>query len=143
MSIYEQVLHSFGSTTGRLLTAEEIKTRLMERFETNPASVLPSDYCYNRWNQGISGQKPLFVRVGAGEYRYLGPDYPYSGLVYWRPSGATKDRVVGERVAGELRLYEDVAPSGDPGRAVLPLSAADGRTAGTGCGGTRPNRPFR
>lgn len=64
LSIYEQLIQVCSGTGDRLLTATQIKALLAERFGTNPASVLPSDFCYNRWNQGISQRKPLFVRVG-------------------------------------------------------------------------------
>lgn len=45
---------------------------------------IPSDFCYNCTNAGIDFNKRtrrLFEKVARGEYKYLGPDYPYSGEV--------------------------------------------------------------
>ena len=114
VTIFDQLVEAFAGTSDRLVTAAEIRRTLFERYGTNPPSVLPSDYSYNRWNQGISQQKPLFVRVGAGEYRYLGADQPYTGLVFWRPKGSTADQVIGERVNGELRLFDTIAAVATP-----------------------------
>lgn len=131
-TIYEQLVEVFSGSDDRIISILEIRSTLQERFGTNATSILPSDYCYNRWNQGVTRQKPLFVRVGSGEYRYLGPDHPFTGVVFWRPKGARSDEVAGERINGELRLYstptyapqktnskteEAAAPAG-----ILPLS---------------------
>lgn len=106
LTIYEQLLSTLSDRVGTLLTAAEIRRCVAEAFGTNPSSVIPSDYCYNRLNLGVPDPKPLFLRVGAGEYQFVGPAYQYSGLVYGRPRGTTTDRVVGERVEGVLRLYD-------------------------------------
>jgi hypothetical protein len=114
MTVYQQLVEVCSYSAGELLTAIEIKKRVVERFGTNPSSILPSDYSYNRWNQGIQLRNPLFVRVGAGEYRYIGPDQPYTGLVFWRPKNAAADQVVGEWVNGGLSIYEsDTTPVGE------------------------------
>ena len=105
MKIYEQMLSVFGGAGSRLYTANEIKSALEERYGTNPSSVIPSDYCYNRWNLGVSNQQPIFVRVGSGEYRFIGPDQPYTGLIFGRPRGTSGDRVIGECTKGERKLY--------------------------------------
>lgn len=104
MNSYNQFVSAFDGVV-RLLTSKEIKDEISQRFGTNPGSVIPSDFCYNRWNKGAN-DSPLFVRVGQGEYRYLGPDVPHTCLVYWRPRCAVEDVVVGERVNGTLTLYD-------------------------------------
>lgn len=144
MTIYEQLIKACSRTEGRLLTASAIKQSLVDQFVTNPASILPSDYCYNRWKHAVPKPKPLFVRVGSGEYRYVAPNNPYTGLVFWRPKSATEDKVAGERVNGELRLYdtevlesrpvsEELAPKGLPQldeSATVPLSAESTSSSG-------------
>ncbi len=71
------------------------------------ASLLPSDYCYNLLNRaGISGTYPLFIRVNRGLYRYVGPDFPYTGPIHWKPKDG-QERQVGHCVAGECTLFED------------------------------------
>jgi hypothetical protein len=82
---------------------------VIERFGTNPRSVIPSDYCYNRWNRLLAkNYRAFFAYVGAGEYRCLGEHAKYSGLIYWRPRGHTDDIVVGERINGVATLYQEV-----------------------------------
>ena len=105
MTIYEQLLKYFEGAEDRLHTAGDIKSELEQRHGTNPASVIPSDYCYNRWNHGVTTQKPILIRVGLGEYRFIGPDQPYSGFIYGRPRGETEDHVVGEWKKGYRKLY--------------------------------------
>lgn len=45
---------------------------------------LPSDHCYNCTNAGIDfsdRSHRLFEKVEQGRYKYLGPNYPYTGIV--------------------------------------------------------------
>ncbi len=71
------------------------------------ASLLPSDYCYNLLNRaGISGTYPLFIRVDRGLYRYVGPDFRYTGPIYWKPKKGP-ERQVGQYVTGQYTLFED------------------------------------
>lgn len=132
LTIYEQLLATLTDRIGTLLTAADIRRRVVEAFGTNPTSVIPSDYCYNRLNLGVPDPKPLFLRVGAGEYQFVGPTHPYTGLVYGRPRGTTTDRIVGERVEGVLRLYDQgltetppvTGPPDEARTSALPLSSA-------------------
>ena len=41
---------------------------------------IPSDYCYNRKNNGINyGKQPhYFLYLGLGKYKYVGKDYKYT-----------------------------------------------------------------
>ncbi len=60
-------------------------------------SILPSDFCYNRTNLGISpAVKPLFIQEGRGHYRYVGANHPYSGPVFHKAKGQA-ERQVGDR----------------------------------------------
>lgn len=71
------------------------------------SSVLPSDHCYNRTNNGIpSDNDPMFEHVGDGErsglYRFLGRHARYSGLQWHYPKGGAR-RVVGHWDNGKLQ----------------------------------------
>lgn len=49
------------------------------------SSYIPSDYCYNSYcinSQWDQQRKFLYEKIGRGEYKYLGIDYPYSGKVF-------------------------------------------------------------
>ena len=59
-------------------------------------SILITDYCYNRYNNGLgSFDGPhLFERLSSSRYRVLGENYPFTGPVYHKPQGE-KERIVG------------------------------------------------
>lgn len=70
-------------------------------------SVLPSDYCYNAINKAaFSFQHRVLVRVGRGRYKYVGPNYAYTGLVMWKPKGQ-EERQVGVWENGDCELEVD------------------------------------
>lgn len=125
LTVCQQLIEVCRTTPGRLLTAFEIKRRVIDSFGTNANSIIPSDHCYNRWNRGIRIRTPIFVRVGKSEYRYIGPNQPYTGLVFGRPKGTTADKIVGEWVDGALTLYEGATnPSDDTTASVVKQAAA-------------------
>jgi hypothetical protein len=67
-----------------------------------PGSVLPADRCYNRTNNGIPWKNsPVFICEGRGLFRHVGPNYPYTGPVYHKPTGEP-ERIVGQRIEGRL-----------------------------------------
>ena len=64
----------------------------------NESSLIPSDYCYNTINRGIPFKNHLFEKIEHDNYKVLGPNYKYSGVIYW------KDRPVGEWKSGKITL---------------------------------------
>jgi hypothetical protein len=44
-------------------------------------------YSYNRWNKGMSDIQPMLEWLNRGEYRYLGQNYPFNGIVIHHPQG--------------------------------------------------------
>lgn len=82
---------------GNTFKRNEIITLVHEKTGANRSSIIPSDYCYNRRNRGIKfPQMCLFERLETGNYKYLGPNYSYSGPVYFRERGMREDRIDGE-----------------------------------------------
>lgn len=70
-------------------------------------SVLPSDYCYNVVNRAlVSLRHPSLVRVGRGRYRHVGPEYAYTGPIWWKPKGEA-ERQVGRWHEGQCLLETD------------------------------------
>lgn len=68
---------------GYVVTRAELLHLLCNTYHITAGSVIPSDYCYNRVNNGITLSKPtLFEHLGRGQYRCLGEHYPYNGPVY-------------------------------------------------------------
>ena len=90
------------------VTAQEICQMMHDRFGTNPGSVIPSDYCYNRVNYGINVvTKPTFFEyVDRDIYRCLGA-CPYEGPVMHRPKGERADIQVGVCENGKRHIFPE------------------------------------
>lgn len=101
MTIYEQIRDYCEGKNGQIVLSSVIKQEINQRYGTNPGSIIPSDYCYNRMNDGILFDKHLFEFIGGGKYKVLGEQYPYSGLVYHKPQHED-EQVVGEWIKGEF-----------------------------------------
>ena len=87
----------------------EIVRQVVEDCDCGSSSVLPSDHCYNRTNEGIlppPANMPMFEHVGSGRYRFVGLNHPYTGPLYHYPKGGPR-RQVGEWVKGRLKWYAE------------------------------------
>ena len=83
----------------------ELEEQVAQECGCVPGSVLPSDHCYNRTNDGIPADNiPMFIHEGAGLYRFVGPAYPYTGPLMHHPKGG-QPRQVGEWVQGKLTWF--------------------------------------
>ena len=84
---------------------DEIVRRVAEECDCAPGSVIPSDYCYDRINDGVRPAEhvPMFERVGRGLYKFLGRNHPYNGRMRHYPKGGDTDgRLVGTWVSGRF-----------------------------------------
>ena len=76
MTILEKVAETFQNTpVGTEFTTAEIKHLVYVKFGCNKASVIPSDYCYNKSNKGKIGALVdfnIFVYKKRGVYIYVG-----------------------------------------------------------------------
>ncbi len=63
------------------------KTELSKQYKRSEDSYIPSDYCYNRTNNGIiyDKQPHYFLHIGRGKYRYVGKNYQYKGNIEHYP----------------------------------------------------------
>ena len=85
---------------GYVISRKELIQFVQKNHDMVEGSILPSDYCYNRINDGIKLSKPtLFEHISRGKYRCLGENYPYNGDVYH------KDQVVGFCKNGVRKIY--------------------------------------
>lgn len=110
----EEIIEQHG--LGFEVTNQEIQEALNKKFGTKKSSILPADFCYNKWNKGfiqMSTQYPmLFEYVSDGRYRVFGENYLYNGEVFARPIGTNKNQVVGyctngKRAVFKLEIYSD------------------------------------
>jgi hypothetical protein len=72
---------------------------------TNPSSIILSDFCYNRINDGIKFDKHIFQYLAPKTYKFLGENYPYSGLIIHKPKGQKIEKILGEWKCGKKTLY--------------------------------------
>jgi hypothetical protein len=105
MTIYEQIKELLKNEKGREISATEIKTRLKEKYGTNGSSIIPSDFCYNRCNDGIDFEKHIFEYLGLNSYRYLDENSPYTGKIYHKPIKQKEQIEIGEWIIGKKTLY--------------------------------------
>lgn len=96
MTIFEKVNLVLSQQITSIFTTSEIKQLCSDKHNLNPSSVIPTDYCYNRINNGISNNKNILIYLGFGEFKYVGQSYNYQGWVYQRPKGYNEDIIVGQ-----------------------------------------------
>jgi len=106
VTIYEQIKNILNDRIGSTVTASEIKHALKAKFGTNASSIIPSDYCYNRINDGIKFEKHIFEYIDHNIYKYLGERYPFTGLIFHKPTGQTNELIYGEWNNGRKIIYK-------------------------------------
>ena len=96
----EQVIDAFVNIPlGTEFTRSEIVTLVTNLYGN--MEIIPSDYCYNRVNNGIDIKKNiadhrcLFEYLGYNRYKYIGIGKSYSGNLYPKPQGEA-ERIVGK-----------------------------------------------
>lgn len=105
MTVIEEITDTFKDIEiGTEFSSNEIKRMVFLKFGRTTGSVIPTDYCYNRFNNGIDFEKHLkiFEYVSRGKFRYLGKNYPYSGKVYHKPKEKC-EICIGEYIKGKFK----------------------------------------
>jgi hypothetical protein len=105
MSIYEQIKGLLKDKIGCIVSSSVVKNQLYEKYGTNPSSIILSDYCYNRINDGIKFDKHILQFINRGMYKYLGESYPYTGSIFHKPFGQSFQKIVGEWKNGVKTLF--------------------------------------
>ena len=108
--IQQEMIETFLDTKiGTTFSTSEIKDMVNSKFGRNKSSIIPSDYCYNRYNFGINYEKQLhlFQYLDNGEYKYLGVEYPYSGKIFHKIKGTSTELMVGEVFEGVAKFFEE------------------------------------
>lgn len=99
LSLYDQIKETMSQhVVGEELTTGQIKDEAYSRFGTNKASVIPTDYCYNRDNYGINFEErpKLFIYIDRGRLQYVGENHVYHGEVFAMPRGEHLDLAIGK-----------------------------------------------
>ncbi len=91
----------------------KIVEQVAEKCGCAKTSVIPSDHCYNRTNNGIPMENaPMFLHEQSGLYRFVGLNYPYTGPLYHCPKDGPPQKV-GEWVEGKLQYLAPDACGAD------------------------------
>lgn len=105
-NIHEMVTDTFKDCEiGKVYSKVEVVDQVVQKYGCNPASVIPSDYCYNRINDGINFETciHIFEYIGRDSYKYLGENYQFTGGIFHKPKGGI-EVLVGEWVNGEVKF---------------------------------------
>ncbi|SEO08646.1 hypothetical protein SAMN04489762_3453 [Terribacillus saccharophilus] len=106
MTIFEQIKSLLDNRLEEIVSPVEVKKTLQAIYGTNPESVILSDYCYNRYNNGIDFNNHLFEYINRSSYKYLGEGSAFTGLIFQRPKGHERETIVGEWINGVKSLYK-------------------------------------
>ena len=115
MTILEKVKETFKDCRiGTIFSFGEIRSMVIHKFGCNPESVIPSDYCYNRINNGIDFDNYLhiFEYINRNQYKYLGEGYAYTGKILHKPKGGY-EVIVGEWKDGKVAKNDIIIKSND------------------------------
>jgi hypothetical protein len=105
MEIFEQVNHLLSKQKKTIFKTSEIKELMTRHYGVNENSVIPSDYCYNRTNNGIEFDKHILLYVNRGVYQYIGLNCKYTGNISHQEKGE-EEIVVGEWNNGIFSFYD-------------------------------------
>ena len=95
---FQEFVDTYG--VDYIATRAELIYFVHNKYAINESSIIPSDYCYNRINDGITLSKPtLFEYLGRSNYRCLGENHPYTGDIYH------KKQIVGICQNGERKVF--------------------------------------
>lgn len=95
--IVKEVINAYVQTHGTFTTMsrKDLYQLVSNKYSIKYSSFLPSDYCYNRTNDGIHFERNihLFEYICKDCYRLLGENYPYTGTVVHQPKGLLETTV--------------------------------------------------
>lgn len=87
LMISQKILNTMTGKENGVFKRHEIIEMVITKYPgTNETSVIPSDYCYNIINNGITFDRDsrMFELVKRGVYKYLGTGVNYNGIVTWK-----------------------------------------------------------
>ena len=92
------------------IPASWIREQVEDLRQQKPGAGLPADGCYNRVNAPTErDNKPVFEYVARGLYRYLGPNYRYTGFILHCDKNG-QERIIGRWEDGQREWYGESGP---------------------------------
>ena len=95
--------------TENILSRREIFEIISKKYDVKYGSIIPTDYCYNRYNFGVKKFKDsphFFEYIKRDTFKVIGENQPYSGCIYHKKKGDKKEQIVGKWQRGALCLNE-------------------------------------
>ena len=92
---------AFVGKTEIIFSRKQIKDLVLKANPgTNPESIIPTDYCYNRINlDPNSWCLRIFEYIKRGQFKCLGVRFPYNGELIRNPDGKG-EQIIGKWVNG-------------------------------------------
>jgi hypothetical protein len=116
----QQLQQKYGE---KPIPCSDLVKEVATKCKCSPGSVLPSDYCYNRWNKSVSRDDPrFFLHEGAqssGFYAFKGRYFSYNGPIHHYPKGHKGPPIViyGSFIKGvyfnDIDVHEPTAKEGN------------------------------
>jgi len=102
LPIKQKIVNVLENHIGEEFSRREIIRMIIKKYpETNPDSIIPSDYCYNLYNTGINFDFHILEYVRRDRYKVVGLNYPYEGPIYWKGS------IIGNWRSGKKTIWRD------------------------------------
>lgn len=96
--------------TETVLSRREIYEIVRAKYDVKYGSIIPTDYCYNRYNFGVKKFKNsphFFEYIERNKFKVIGDNQPYSGCIYHKRKDGEKEQIVGKWQKGQLSFNED------------------------------------
>jgi len=130
-TVEEKTVDCFQGQVGKIFSTSKIKDIVIKKHpEVKAGSVIPTDYCYNLINAGItrylkdevtfdgiyygcsSFRYRFFKQIKRGRFECLGLNCNYTGPIVWNEKHGFS-REVGEWKKGRFRLWEEPVGESD------------------------------
>jgi hypothetical protein len=80
----EKAAQELNTIYGNRIPRQKLIAETLKLGQFNESSIIPSDYCFNRRNEG-SRKTPMFLWYPSSTYEYVGRNYVYTGPVIREP----------------------------------------------------------
>ena len=92
---------------GTIIETGVFRRQLSEIYNRPKDNYIPTDYCYNRYNDGINFKKQpkFFIYVKRGQVKYVGKQYQYTGPIYHKPINSKFEKEVGYCQNGNYKFH--------------------------------------
>lgn len=90
-----------------IIETPKFRSSLSQINARSEGCYIPTDYCYNRFNNGINfeAQPKFFIYIKRGQVKFVGKDYLYTGPVYHKSKKDKVESEIGYCNSGKYQFY--------------------------------------